>query len=154
VACVLKQAGPQEWGVSLRSKGGVDVCRIAVALGGGGLGVGVAAVGDGAAVVAIVGKGVDVAVAGGEACTVMHSTYAWGSDADLPVFAGPTRTAISAAASAAGVHHMTDGRSSPSLPLAFPATVWPSRSSTTTGTASACGTMLIVEHVPGVDIQR
>jgi bifunctional oligoribonuclease and PAP phosphatase NrnA len=36
VACVLKQAGPDEWGVSLRSKGGVDVAAIAVALGGGG----------------------------------------------------------------------------------------------------------------------
>ncbi|HKT02329.1 MAG TPA: DHH family phosphoesterase [Rugosimonospora sp.] len=36
VACVLKQAGPREWGVSLRSKGAVDVAAVAVALGGGG----------------------------------------------------------------------------------------------------------------------
>jgi phosphoesterase RecJ-like protein len=36
VACVLKQAGAEEWGVSLRSKGGVDVAAVAVALGGGG----------------------------------------------------------------------------------------------------------------------
>ncbi|MEN3304861.1 MAG: bifunctional oligoribonuclease and phosphatase NrnA [Micromonosporaceae bacterium] len=36
VACVLKQVGPEEWGVSLRSKGGVDVAAVAVALGGGG----------------------------------------------------------------------------------------------------------------------
>lgn len=36
VACVLKQAGPQEWNVSLRSKGGVDVAAVAVSLGGGG----------------------------------------------------------------------------------------------------------------------
>jgi phosphoesterase RecJ-like protein len=36
VACVLKQVGPAEWSVSLRSKGGVDVSRVAVDLGGGG----------------------------------------------------------------------------------------------------------------------
>ncbi|GAA4218430.1 DHH family phosphoesterase [Actinocatenispora rupis] len=36
VACVAKQLGPDEWAVSLRSKGGVDVSRVAVALGGGG----------------------------------------------------------------------------------------------------------------------
>jgi bifunctional oligoribonuclease and PAP phosphatase NrnA len=36
VACVLKQSGPDEWGVSLRSKGSVDVAAVAVALGGGG----------------------------------------------------------------------------------------------------------------------
>jgi bifunctional oligoribonuclease and PAP phosphatase NrnA len=36
VACVLKQSGPDEWTVSLRSKGAVDVGAIAVALGGGG----------------------------------------------------------------------------------------------------------------------
>jgi bifunctional oligoribonuclease and PAP phosphatase NrnA len=36
VACVLKQAGPAEWAVSMRSKGAVDVSRVAVALGGGG----------------------------------------------------------------------------------------------------------------------
>jgi phosphoesterase RecJ-like protein len=36
VACVLKEAGPAEWTVSLRSKGCVDVGRVAVELGGGG----------------------------------------------------------------------------------------------------------------------
>lgn len=36
VACLLKQVGRDEWAVSLRSKGGVDVSRVAVALGGGG----------------------------------------------------------------------------------------------------------------------
>jgi bifunctional oligoribonuclease and PAP phosphatase NrnA len=36
VACVLKQVAPQEWSVSLRSKGGTDVSRVAVTLGGGG----------------------------------------------------------------------------------------------------------------------
>jgi phosphoesterase RecJ-like protein len=36
VACVLKQAAPEEWTVSLRSKGGVDVATVAVGLGGGG----------------------------------------------------------------------------------------------------------------------
>jgi phosphoesterase RecJ-like protein len=36
VACVVKQVRPHEWAVSLRSKGGVDVSRVAVALGGGG----------------------------------------------------------------------------------------------------------------------
>jgi len=36
VACVLKQAAAQEWTVSLRSKGGVDVAAVAVGLGGGG----------------------------------------------------------------------------------------------------------------------
>jgi phosphoesterase RecJ-like protein len=36
VACAVKQVGPSEWSVSLRSKGGVDVARVAVGLGGGG----------------------------------------------------------------------------------------------------------------------
>jgi phosphoesterase RecJ-like protein len=36
VACVVKQSTPTDWLVSLRSKGAVDVSRIAVALGGGG----------------------------------------------------------------------------------------------------------------------
>ncbi|TCB96338.1 bifunctional oligoribonuclease/PAP phosphatase NrnA [Micromonospora zingiberis] len=36
VSCVVKQTGPAEWAVSLRSKGAVDVSRVAVALGGGG----------------------------------------------------------------------------------------------------------------------
>jgi phosphoesterase RecJ-like protein len=36
VACVLKQVGVGEWTVSLRSKGAVDVGRVAVDLGGGG----------------------------------------------------------------------------------------------------------------------
>ncbi|GIH13676.1 DHH family phosphoesterase [Rugosimonospora africana] len=36
VTCVLKQVGAQEWSVSLRSKGAVDVARVAVGLGGGG----------------------------------------------------------------------------------------------------------------------
>jgi phosphoesterase RecJ-like protein len=36
VACVFKQVGAEEWSVSLRSKGGVDVARLAVGLGGGG----------------------------------------------------------------------------------------------------------------------
>jgi phosphoesterase RecJ-like protein len=36
VAVVVKEAGPGEWAVSLRSKGAVDVSRVAVALGGGG----------------------------------------------------------------------------------------------------------------------
>jgi phosphoesterase RecJ-like protein len=36
VACLMKQTGQEEWAVSLRSKGGVDVSAIAVALGGGG----------------------------------------------------------------------------------------------------------------------
>ena len=33
---MVKQVGPGEWAVSLRSKGAVDVSRVAVALGGGG----------------------------------------------------------------------------------------------------------------------
>jgi bifunctional oligoribonuclease and PAP phosphatase NrnA len=36
VGCVLKQTTPGEWAVSMRSKGAVDVSRVAVALGGGG----------------------------------------------------------------------------------------------------------------------
>lgn len=36
VTCLVKQAAPQEWAVSLRSKGAVDVGRLAVSLGGGG----------------------------------------------------------------------------------------------------------------------
>ena len=36
LACVVKPVGPDEWSVSLRSKGAVDVSRIAVGLGGGG----------------------------------------------------------------------------------------------------------------------
>ena len=36
VAVVLKEVGPGEWGVSMRSKGAVDVSRVAVELGGGG----------------------------------------------------------------------------------------------------------------------
>jgi phosphoesterase RecJ-like protein len=36
VAVVVKETGPGEWAVSLRSKGAVDVSRVAVALGGGG----------------------------------------------------------------------------------------------------------------------
>jgi bifunctional oligoribonuclease and PAP phosphatase NrnA len=36
VACVLKQVAGAEWSVSLRSKGGIDVARVAVGLGGGG----------------------------------------------------------------------------------------------------------------------
>ncbi|MFF0154139.1 bifunctional oligoribonuclease/PAP phosphatase NrnA [Micromonospora sp. NPDC005203] len=36
VSCVVKQTTPDEWAVSMRSKGAVDVSRVAVALGGGG----------------------------------------------------------------------------------------------------------------------
>lgn len=36
LACVVKQVGERQWSVSLRSKGAVDVSRVAVALGGGG----------------------------------------------------------------------------------------------------------------------
>ena len=36
ISCVVKQVGPAEWAVSMRSKGAVDVGRVAVALGGGG----------------------------------------------------------------------------------------------------------------------
>jgi phosphoesterase RecJ-like protein len=36
VSCVVKQVAPAEWAVSMRSKGAVDVGRVAVALGGGG----------------------------------------------------------------------------------------------------------------------
>ncbi|MFB9234372.1 bifunctional oligoribonuclease/PAP phosphatase NrnA [Plantactinospora siamensis] len=36
VACLLKQVAEEEWAVSLRSKGAVDVSAVAVALGGGG----------------------------------------------------------------------------------------------------------------------
>ncbi|GFJ88952.1 phosphoesterase [Phytohabitans rumicis] len=36
VSCVVKQVGEAEWAVSMRSKGAVDVSRVAVALGGGG----------------------------------------------------------------------------------------------------------------------
>ncbi|MEV0212212.1 bifunctional oligoribonuclease/PAP phosphatase NrnA [Micromonospora sp. NPDC050695] len=36
VSCVLKQVRPDEWAVSMRSKGAVDVSRVAVVLGGGG----------------------------------------------------------------------------------------------------------------------
>lgn len=36
VSCVVKQVAPEQWAVSMRSKGAVDVGRVAVALGGGG----------------------------------------------------------------------------------------------------------------------
>jgi len=36
VACVVKQVADREWAVSMRSKGAVDVARVAIALGGGG----------------------------------------------------------------------------------------------------------------------
>ena len=36
VSCVVKQVAEDEWAVSMRSKGGVDVSKVAVALGGGG----------------------------------------------------------------------------------------------------------------------
>jgi phosphoesterase RecJ-like protein len=36
VTCVLKQVAKEEWTISLRSKGGVDVSQVAVGLGGGG----------------------------------------------------------------------------------------------------------------------
>jgi phosphoesterase RecJ-like protein len=36
VSCVIKQVAEREWAVSMRSKGAVDVSRVAVALGGGG----------------------------------------------------------------------------------------------------------------------
>lgn len=36
VSCVIKQTGDQEWAVSMRSKGAVDVSQVAVTLGGGG----------------------------------------------------------------------------------------------------------------------
>lgn len=36
VACMLKQVSPSDWAVSLRSRGGTDVAKVAVALGGGG----------------------------------------------------------------------------------------------------------------------
>jgi phosphoesterase RecJ-like protein len=36
VSCVVKQVAEHEWAVSMRSKGGVDVSQVAVALGGGG----------------------------------------------------------------------------------------------------------------------
>lgn len=36
VACVAKQVGPEEWAISLRSRGAVDVAAVAGALGGGG----------------------------------------------------------------------------------------------------------------------
>lgn len=36
VSCVVKQVGDAEWAVSMRSRGAVDVSRVAVALGGGG----------------------------------------------------------------------------------------------------------------------
>lgn len=36
VACLLKQVGPDEWAVSLRSRGATDVSGVALALGGGG----------------------------------------------------------------------------------------------------------------------
>jgi bifunctional oligoribonuclease and PAP phosphatase NrnA len=36
VACLLKQLGPAEWAVSMRSRGATDVSRVAIALGGGG----------------------------------------------------------------------------------------------------------------------
>jgi phosphoesterase RecJ-like protein len=36
VSCVVKQVAERDWAVSMRSKGGVDVSQVAVALGGGG----------------------------------------------------------------------------------------------------------------------
>ncbi len=56
VACVLKQVVAGEWSVSLRSKGAVDVARVAVALGGGGhrLAAGFTVTGDLAAAVAVI----------------------------------------------------------------------------------------------------
>jgi bifunctional oligoribonuclease and PAP phosphatase NrnA len=58
VACVLKQAGPDEWVVSLRSKGAVDVSAVAVALGGGGhrLAAGFTAYGSVGEVLAVIRK--------------------------------------------------------------------------------------------------
>lgn len=58
VACVLKQAGPGEWSVSLRSKGAVDVAAVAVSLGGGGhrLAAGFTAYGSAEEVLAVIRK--------------------------------------------------------------------------------------------------
>ncbi|HCU49710.1 MAG TPA: DHH family phosphoesterase, partial [Micromonosporaceae bacterium] len=36
VALLLKQVAPEEWAISMRSKGGADVSEVAVAMGGGG----------------------------------------------------------------------------------------------------------------------
>jgi len=36
VSCVVKEVGVDEWAVSMRSKGAVDVSMVAIALGGGG----------------------------------------------------------------------------------------------------------------------
>ena len=62
VSCVVKQVAPREWAVSLRSKGAVDVSRVAVALGGGGhrLAAGFTAYGT-----------VDEVVASGSSCAAL-----------------------------------------------------------------------------------
>jgi phosphoesterase RecJ-like protein len=63
VACVVKQVGSAEWAVSLRSKGGVDVAQVAVALGGGGhrLAAGFTGRGSASEVVAAVRRELDAA---------------------------------------------------------------------------------------------
>lgn len=65
VACVAKQLAVDEWAVSLRSKGGVDVSRVAVALGGGGhrFAAGFTGHGEVAAVLGAVRAGLAAAVA-------------------------------------------------------------------------------------------
>jgi phosphoesterase RecJ-like protein len=59
VSCLVKPAGPGQWSVSLRSRGGTDVGAVAVALGGGGhrLAAGFTEYGDVAAVLAAVRAG-------------------------------------------------------------------------------------------------
>lgn len=61
VAVLLKQTGPDEWAVSLRSKGAVDVSALAVSLGGGGhrLAAGFTGRGTPGDVVALVGGRLD-----------------------------------------------------------------------------------------------
>jgi bifunctional oligoribonuclease and PAP phosphatase NrnA len=63
VACVIKEVAPREWAVSLRSRGGVDVAKVAVALGGGGHRLAAGFTGYGAldAVIATVRAGLAVA---------------------------------------------------------------------------------------------
>ncbi|MFK3980294.1 bifunctional oligoribonuclease/PAP phosphatase NrnA [Micromonospora sp. NPDC050397] len=66
VSCVLKQVAGTEWAVSMRSKGAVDVSRVAVALGGGGhrLAAGFTGRGGAADVIAAIRAELDRVLAG------------------------------------------------------------------------------------------
>jgi phosphoesterase RecJ-like protein len=64
VSCLVKQVGVAEWAVSMRSKGGIDVSAVAVALGGGGhrLAAGFTGYGEVTEVIAAIRDQLDVPV--------------------------------------------------------------------------------------------